>query len=135
MSHPVLDCPEDVFPEDVVCYLVAGQSMTGDGIRSGDYIVVVPGHKPADGEIAVVEYTTASGTRGRVVKHVRSVGGVTCGGVTGGMILESSNPAFPPSIITPQADPVIEGLVIGTGRQRDGTWEWSRFRPALAGAT
>jgi SOS-response transcriptional repressor LexA len=124
MTTPVydtIDLPHSVFPEpDLFAFGVVGDSMTGDDIRDGDFIVVAPG-PAADGDIAVVEYATPNGRRGRVVKHVRHDGDA--------LVLESSNPACPPKIITPEVVPVIEGVVVGVARVQDGTWTHFRLHP------
>jgi SOS-response transcriptional repressor LexA len=108
--------------------LVVGDSMTGDDIHDGDFIVIDQGRHPEDGDIAVVQFTTSRGPRGPVIKHVRT--GAVCVGDRNGLLLESSNPADPPNIITPDADPVIEGLVVGVARRPDGrTWTYFRIGP------
>ena len=58
--------------------------------------------------------------------------GVVQAGNDDGLLLESSNPAYPPDIITPGANPVIEGLVMGVAR-RSAEKTWTYFRIPEAG--
>ena len=109
-----LDLPSGCIPpllagEELIARPVPGDSMTGDGILPGDVLLIARGRQPADGDIAVVHYTLPAGGRGKVVKHVRRSGDV--------LVLESSNPTYAPMVIEPDADPVIEGLVIGQLRK------------------
>lgn len=87
-----------------------------------------PGRELADGDIAVVAFTAPEGVRGRVVKHVRT-------GVVhdGGLLLVSSNQAYPPMIILAGSRPAIEGVVVGVARERPGG-HWEYFRCPAAGS-
>ena len=88
---------------NVCACVVVGDSMTGDGIRDGDLIILDPDQVPVDGDIAVLMITW-KGVRGQVIKRLHG----------GGTILESSNPQYPPMRLTPEADPLVLGLVVGT---------------------
>jgi DNA helicase II / ATP-dependent DNA helicase PcrA len=122
LRNPV-PVPLSMFPEPrLFCLTVVGDSMTGDGIQSGDQIIVDPEREPADGDICVVTYALAKGGRGTVLKHVRFK---DCG-----LLLVSSNPAYPPKLVTTDASPVIGGLVIGLARNAGGEWKYRRFPEA-----
>jgi repressor LexA len=69
--------------EEVYALRVSGDSMTGAGIRDGDYVLVRPQESAGDGEI-VVAVVDGEAT----VKRLRRA--------EGGIRLEAENPAFPP---------------------------------------
>jgi DNA polymerase V len=100
--------PADMFPEKgVFAFRIVGDSMTGDHIFPGDYIVVDPGQRAEDGDIAAVRIfsrgTPGWSLRGRLVKRLR-------GNRT---VLESSNPDYPPIVLKPGEAVMVEGVVIG----------------------
>src|SRR5436305_15262600 len=108
--------PADVFPEPgLVCVEIAAGWLAGDGIRAGDYIIADPARTALDGDIVIATWARPSdGTRAGQVAHVQ-LNCVSVGDRTGGLILVSSNPEYPDNIITPDADPRVEGVVIGAG--------------------
>jgi repressor LexA len=85
---------------------VEGDSMTGDSLLDGDYVIVAPDPEPNDGEMVVVVING-----GATVKRLwREEGRIR---------LESSNPdrsEFPPMIIDHRDDPLIQGRVVGVIR-------------------
>jgi SOS-response transcriptional repressor LexA len=103
---------------------VAGDSMSGDNgdlgpIRAGDYVIIDPHRAAGDGDIAVVWFEdwpadwvqgrpadeSGQPVSGHILKRVRM-------GATG-MVLESSNPKYPPLILRPENRAVVKGVVIG----------------------
>jgi SOS-response transcriptional repressor LexA len=103
---------------------VGGDSMSGDNgdlgpINAGDYVIIDPQRAARDGDIAAVWFedwpddwvlgrpADESGERvsGHILKRVRM-------GATG-MVLESSNPKYPPLILRPENNAAIKGVVIG----------------------
>ena len=83
---------------------VRGESMLGDGILDGDYIIVASDMKPGNGDIGVVLVDNDEAT----VKHVYYDDDT--------IRLESSNPAFPPITLKQRDNPIIQGSVIGVVR-------------------
>lgn len=85
---------------------VKGDSMTGDSLLDGDYVIVTPDPEPGDGEIVVV-----------VIKEEATVKRLWR--EEGRIRLESSNPdriEFPPIVINYSDNPRIQGRVIGVIR-------------------
>ena len=95
--------PETFIPRDgMFACTVSGDSMTGDGIRDGDALLIDP-HEPVEqGDIAAVRISTPRGTAG-VVRHVWYRGL--------DLILIAGNPAFPPIIVRAE-NAEIAGRVI-----------------------
>jgi SOS-response transcriptional repressor LexA len=95
-------------PEGAYAVLVRGDSMIGDGIHDGDFVIVDPGRVPEDGDIAVVRLSnwrhpkTQEPLHDRLVKRLRN----------GGTVLESSNRKYQPIVLRPENSAVIEGQVI-----------------------
>lgn len=82
---------------------VKGESMTGDGVLPGDYVVVVPDQEWRNGDMLVVIVDGEA-----MVKRVwREVGVIR---------LESSNPAYPTRILKREDESLIQGKVIGVVR-------------------
>jgi repressor LexA len=90
--------------DEVYMLEVRGDSMTGDGIRDGDYIVVAAGPEFKDGDICAVLIDNDEAT----VKHVYHA--------NGGVRLVSSNPAVGPTFLEEKDYPIIQGKVIGVIR-------------------
>jgi repressor LexA len=85
---------------------VRGESMIGDHIRDGDYVVVIPDTRPNNGEIVVVRINNEA-----TVKHIKWE--------EKQIRLESSNPdeeQFPPIFVEYRDNPQIQGKVIGVIR-------------------
>jgi SOS-response transcriptional repressor LexA len=81
---------------------VSGDSMTGDGIRDGDALLIDP-HEPVEpGDIAAVRVSTPRGIVG-LIRHVWYRGL--------DVILIAGNPAFPPVIVSAE-DTEFAGRVI-----------------------
>ena len=100
---------------EVYALRVSGDSMTGAGIRDGDYVLVRPQATASDGEIvaAVVDGEAT-------LKRFRRTGD--------GVLLEAENPAFPPLFLPSGSggkgisspDLRIAGKVIGLFRKMQG---------------
>ena len=92
--------------KNVYALKVQGDSMIGDGIRNGDYIIVAAQQQiPESGEIVVVTVPSEDGSEGNgMVKKWRAQ-------PDGGVLLESSNSAVDPVPLTEDAQ--IQGKVIG----------------------
>lgn len=90
---------------EVFSLRVTGDSMTGDAIREGDFLLVRYQQDAADGEIVVA---TVDGEA--TVKRLRKK--------NGSFVLEASNPAYPP-IVVPAESPSfrIAGKVVGVYRK------------------
>ena len=82
--------------EEVYALRVKGDSMTGAGIRDGDYVLVRPQEGAEDGEI-VVAVVDGEAT----VKRLRRA--------EGGIRLEAENPAFPPLFLPAPGSPAADG--------------------------
>jgi repressor LexA len=82
---------------------VHGDSMIGDGVLDGDYVIVAHDHEPSEGEIAVVLIGEEA-----TIKHIRYEGD--------SIRLESSNPQFADQIYDESDRPSIQGKVIGVVR-------------------
>lgn len=90
---------------EVFALRVSGDSMSGDHIADGDYVLVRCQADAADGEI-VVAVLSGDATVKRLRKR------------DGGLLLEASNPAYPPIAVL--ADPEsfrIAGKVVGLYRK------------------
>ncbi len=86
---------------------VQGDSMTGDGLRDGDYVIVDPDEEEEDGDIVVV-------LRGNQDDVEALVKRVWYEGKT--IRLESSNAQYPPITLGPEDNPQIAGKVTGIFR-------------------
>jgi len=84
---------------------VRDDSMSGDGIRNGDLVIVDPDTPAEDGDIAVVGLTW-NGVQGRVLRRL------WCGG----WLLESSDARHPPMLLGAQNTPRVEGTVLAVIR-------------------
>jgi SOS-response transcriptional repressor LexA len=118
-GEPIMTAGEDVksvpLPleyarrDNVFAVKVRGDSMTGDGVLDGDYVIVDPGQKAEDRDMVVVRIGGPDDSQA-VVKRLRL-------GPDGTPLrLESSNPGNPPISLKPKDDPYIEGKVIGIFR-------------------
>lgn len=89
---------------DVFLLEVAGDSMAGDGLRTGDHIVVDPGARWDDGDMVVV-LDEGEATVKRLFRQGSSV------------VLEPSNEGFKPIILRPGREhlggQVIQGKIVG----------------------
>jgi SOS-response transcriptional repressor LexA len=94
--------PQHTRPDDAFAVKVTGDSMAGDGVFDGDYVVVVPDPEPKDGEMVAV---SVEGHGEPAVKRLWREGT--------SVRLESSNPAYPPIIVEQDAELIIQGKVIG----------------------
>ena len=93
--------------QDTFAIKVRGDSMAGDGVLDGDYVIVTRDTDPKDGDVVVV---LAEGEEDEAtVKRLRRVGA--------DIHLESSNPAYEPIIFRQGDRPIIQGKVIGVVRQ------------------
>jgi repressor LexA len=88
---------------EVFMLKVQGDSMIGDGILNGDYVIVLSERRPRDGEIAVVLIGDEA-----TVKHIWYEDGA--------IRLVSSNTDFPDQTYGEADQPVIQGKVIGLVR-------------------
>jgi len=52
-THETIDIPSDMRSPNVFALKVRGDSMVEDGIMEGDYVIVEPTQKPANGDIVV----------------------------------------------------------------------------------
>ncbi len=119
-TYPRLHLPEDCLPAAPRLFArqVAGDSMTGDNIMDGDYVLCDPDREPEDGDIAIVfvhdwrSPVTGHLCTGRVIKHVRFR--------PDGMTLESSNLAYPPMTLTAANKPRVEAVAVGVVRHIGG---------------
>lgn len=94
--------------EEVYMLRVRGDSMIGDGILDGDYVIVTPDPRPQDGQIAVVLIGDEA-----TVKHIHYE--------DASVRLKSSNPSTPDQVYGESDRPRIQGRVIGVVR-----WSISR---------
>lgn len=107
---------EYVKRKNVYALKVQGNSMIGDGIRDGDYIIVAAQQQiPESGEIVVVTVPSEDGGQGNgMVKKWRPQ-------PNGSILLESSNSAVPSIPLTEDAWPVwVQGKMIGVVKGRGG---------------
>jgi SOS-response transcriptional repressor LexA len=103
LSEGAIAIPESFIPRAgmFIC-TVSGDSMTGDGIRDGDALLIDP-HEPVEpGDIAAVRVSTPRGIVG-VVRHVWYRGP--------DVILIAGNPAFTPVIVSAE-ETEIAGRVV-----------------------
>lgn len=94
--------------ENVYALKVQGDSMIGDRIRDGDYIIVAQEYEPRNGEIVVVTVPSEDGGEGNgmVKKWERQP--------DGSVLLRSSNPGVGPILLTEDPwSPQVQGKVIG----------------------
>jgi SOS-response transcriptional repressor LexA len=100
--------PQDALRRNVIVVRVSGDSMAGDGLHDGDYVIVDRGGRFRDGDIAVVRVGHPDADTDLVVKHVWRE--------RNGLRLEASSPQYPPIALGREDEPVIEGTVIGMFR-------------------
>jgi SOS-response transcriptional repressor LexA len=86
---------------------VQGDSMAEDGVLDGGYVIVDREQEVNDGDIVVIRIGGPDDAE-VMVKRLRRNGST--------FRLESSNPDYPPIILRPEDDPVVEGKVIGIFR-------------------
>jgi SOS-response transcriptional repressor LexA len=86
---------------------VEGDSMIGDGLRDGDFVVVDPSVRERDGDIVVV-VVGHQDAAAALVKRLWHEGAT--------IRLESSNPDYPPISLGPEDDPQVAGKVTGVFR-------------------
>jgi SOS-response transcriptional repressor LexA len=91
----------------IVAVQVRGDSMSGDDLREGDYVIVDRGQEVLDGNIAVIQRGGPDDTEA-LVKRLWHEGN--------GYRLVSSKPGQGPMTLGPADDPVIVGKVIGMFR-------------------
>jgi SOS-response transcriptional repressor LexA len=114
--------PEEVADRHpkVYAHRVRGDSMTGDDISDGDYVLVDPDIEPGDGDIAIVWVTnwrnseTGRLCKGRMVKRL----------ARNRTVLESSNPAYRPMTLLPEHQAKFEGAVVGRIHNFEGELKW-----------
>ena len=90
--------------EEVFMLEVKGESMIGDGILDGDYVIVSRPYEFRDGDIYAVLIENEEATAKHVYREENS------------WRLVSSNDAFNPIIVTEQEYPIIQGKVTGVMR-------------------
>jgi repressor LexA len=93
--------------DDTFAVIIRGDSMAGDGVLDGDYLVVVPDPDPENGEMVLV--SLGGDTGDTTIKRLRHEGAT--------VRLESSNPDYPPIVARQDAQLVILGKVIGVVRR------------------
>jgi repressor LexA len=95
--------------DDIFALQVRGDSMSGDGVLDGDYVVVLP-EEPRDGDMVVVVMPSHGDEHSyeATVKHLRRNGD--------SIHLLSSHPDFPPIVLRSSDQPSIQGVVIGVVR-------------------
>jgi SOS-response transcriptional repressor LexA len=98
--------PELAHRDDAFAVKVKGNSMSGDGVLDGDYVIAVPDPDPKDGEIVVVYVGGEEGEA--VVKRLRREGDA--------IRLESSNPDAESRPLDEKDQPEIQGRVIAVQR-------------------
>ena len=114
-----LSLPAQYAREDTFGVRVRGDSMAGDGVLDGDYVVVDPRGEVRDREMVVVGLGDP-GDSEVVVRRLRRHNST--------IRLESSNPDVEPIILGPDDTPVIYGTVIAVVRRlarqyaREGTF-------------
>jgi repressor LexA len=98
---------------DIYALQVQGDSMVGDGILDGDYVLIAFSSKVAQGAIAVAVHDSANGGRGettlkRVYVHTDEVH------------LQPANPAYPVRVIERKEwddEWRVQGAVVGSYRR------------------
>lgn len=93
----------------VLAVEVKGDSMIGDGLRDGDYVIVDPSREAENGDIVVV--LVGQGETDALVKRMWHDGST--------IRLESSNDDYPPMTFGPEDNPRIVGRVSGVFRPVD----------------
>ena len=90
--------------DNIFAVKVQGDSMSGDDMGNGDYVIVDPNQAVNDGDIAVVRIGNQDDAEA-LIKHLwREKTTIR---------LESSNPAYKPETFGPQDNYEVEGRVIG----------------------
>lgn len=102
-DHSPINLGEFLSPHPEDCFLsqVMGESMTGDRIYPGDYLIVDRKKKPLSESIIVANVDGDT-----IVKRLRFRGGQT--------ILESANPLFPDYVLTEEMNFNVMGVVVCT---------------------
>ena len=95
---------------EVFTVQVEGDSMIGDGLRDGDYVIVDPSQEEKDGDIVVVLVGNQDDAEAMIKRlwHERTT-----------IRLESSNPDYPPITFGPEDNPRVAGKVTGVFRPID----------------
>ena len=93
---------------DAFAVKVRGDSMAGDGVIDGDYVVVAHDSAAGDGEMVLVRIENLDASE-VVVRRLWHEGAA--------IRLESSNPGFAPIILGPDDAPVVLGTVIAVIRR------------------
>jgi repressor LexA len=98
---------------DIYALQVQGDSMVGDGILDGDYVLIAFGPTVAQGAIAVAVHDSANGGRGEVtLKRVYVHEDV--------VRLQPANPAYPVRVISHEeweSEWRVQGAVVGSYRR------------------
>jgi len=89
-------------PESSFLLQVSGDSMTGEGIREGDLVVVEKGREPKNGDVVIAEVDGEW-----TMKYFRKRGRQA--------VLEAANPKYP--LITPQNEFRLGGVVTAVIRK------------------
>ena len=89
-------------PEASYLLQVSGDSMTGEGIREGDLVVVEKGREPKNGDVVIAEVDGEW-----TMKYFRKRGRQ--------MVLEAANPKYPP--IIPKSEFRLGGVVTAVIRK------------------
>ncbi|OHE21886.1 MAG: repressor LexA [Syntrophobacterales bacterium RBG_19FT_COMBO_59_10] len=89
-------------PEASYLLRVSGDSMTGEGIREGDLVVVEKGREPKNGDVVIAEVDGEW-----TMKYFRKRGRQ--------MVLEAANPKYPP--IIPKSEFRLGGVVTAVIRK------------------
>jgi SOS-response transcriptional repressor LexA/DNA-binding CsgD family transcriptional regulator len=113
--------PQHAQRQDVFALKVHGDSMSGDGVLDGDYVIVIPDPEPEDGDMVVALIGGES-----IIRRLRHEGAA--------VHLESSNPTNPTLILEQDTEPVILGKVIGTTRWSSRQRRASKEVPHLSDA-
>jgi DNA polymerase V len=101
-----VDIPSDLFPEHgLQAFRVTGESMTGDGIRDGDFVLFDQSRLPVDGDIVC-----AHTENGWLLKRLRT------GPDGDDWVLEPSNPDYRPLAWRPENGWILWGVVVGVMR-------------------
>lgn len=109
LSHEMLAVPRDMLGRNHTFALrVRGDSMVGDGILNGDFIIVEACQSAANGQTVVA---LIDGSEATVKRFYRERGGIR---------LEAANPKYKPIIIKPSDRLEVQGVVIGVLRKYGG---------------
>jgi SOS regulatory protein LexA len=89
-------------PESSFLLKVSGDSMTGEGIREGDLVIVEKGREPKNGDIVIAE-VDGEWTMEYFIRKGKTI------------VLEAANPKYPP--IKPRAELCLGGVVTAVIRK------------------